>query len=515
VRRTRIDTLLELIRTNATALYVVAFVLLGGVLPLLFLRLPLHFDEGIFLVVGDQWADGVPLYAGITDHKPPAIFFLVYLAESVVEYPHFLLRGLTYLTVAVTGVLLFHLGRELAGRTLGMVASLVYLTATYMPHFDGYFFITEPYSNLAIVLAAVLLLEDRPALDVLAGAAMAVGVLFNQTVFLFGLAFVVFHALLLRDPEHRNRGYLLETLVRFLVIGTGFLVPVGLTAAYFYANGLLRELFYYAFYLPLTGYSPPFQLYGHLLAAASLLPAWLLVLGVVAQEGWRLVQGTTRNEGVLFVVCWAFFVGYPGATTFAGDHKLLFTFPAVGLLTAIGLQRVYRAFEDADGTIAVGLTPRRVGAGSVSLLTVVLTGLVLVTAASTGVNAYYASNVLSSDISDERASVDEIAPYVDDGGVYTYPEPQSMVYYHNDSITPVDTFVSVYDETTRKEVVSDLERQQTPYLVVRDNHVAPNGSIYRTKDLYFKDHKAELVDYLNANYEPFTETDTWVVFRRV
>lgn len=113
-----------------------------------------------------------------------------------------------------------------------MAASLCQPVVTYMPHFDGFCYITEPYANLTMVVAAILLLADRRAFDALAGASLAVGVLFNRTVFPFGLAFIVFRALSLRDPANRTREYLLGTTTRFLVIDGGFLVPTGVTAAW-------------------------------------------------------------------------------------------------------------------------------------------------------------------------------------------------------------------------------------------------------------------------------------------
>ena len=511
---TRTEAVFGWARTNATRLYAVLFVLLGGLLPLVYFRMPLHFDEALFLVIGDQWANGILPFTGIADHKPPGIYFLAFLAEYVTEYPHFLMRIVTFLTVAVTALLVFVLGQRLVGRTVGMVASLCYLVATYMPHFDGFFYITEPYANLTMVVAAILLLEDRRAFDALAGASLAVGVLFNQTVFLFGLAFIVFRALLLRDPANRSREYLLGTVSRFLVIGGGFLVPIGVTAAYFAANGLLYEFYYYSFYLPATAYSPPFHLWGHILAAASIAPIWLLAGLVVIQEGYRLAKGRVESEGVLFLACWALFIGYPGATSFVGDHKLLFTFPAVGLLAAVGLHRAYHTFAAGEGTVSLFSAPRRGTAGSVSLLAVVLAGFVLLSAASAGFNVYYASNVLADDIDGEKAKVDAVAAHVHDGLVFTYPSPQSMLYYHNDSITPVATFATVYDAATRAEMVEDVERQQAKYLVVRNNHVAPDGSIYGDKDLYFKEQKAILVAYLNDNYEPFETTESWTIYRR-
>jgi len=43
------ERVIRLTRTNTTMIYAVA-----GVAPLLYLRLPLHFDEAIFLLIGDQ-----------------------------------------------------------------------------------------------------------------------------------------------------------------------------------------------------------------------------------------------------------------------------------------------------------------------------------------------------------------------------------------------------------------------------------------------------------------------------
>jgi hypothetical protein len=66
---------------NVTRLYVVAFVLCAGVLPMVFFRLPLHFGEALFLGIGDQWADGTLSFTGIADHKLTAIYLPAYLGE--------------------------------------------------------------------------------------------------------------------------------------------------------------------------------------------------------------------------------------------------------------------------------------------------------------------------------------------------------------------------------------------------------------------------------------------------
>lgn len=68
-----------------------------------------------------------------------------------------MMRVATYLVVAGTALVMFHLGRRLVSRPVGMGASILYLLGPHVPQFDGYFFITEPYANACIVAAAALL----------------------------------------------------------------------------------------------------------------------------------------------------------------------------------------------------------------------------------------------------------------------------------------------------------------------------------------------------------------------
>lgn len=63
-------------RFKAKKWFLFAFTLSAIGLPLLYLNVPLHFDEGIYLTIGEQIAAGETLYADFADHKPPGIFYL-------------------------------------------------------------------------------------------------------------------------------------------------------------------------------------------------------------------------------------------------------------------------------------------------------------------------------------------------------------------------------------------------------------------------------------------------------
>lgn len=528
--------------------FAVSFVVLGVGFPLIYLMGAVHFDEAIWLVTADQMAQGNALYGDIYDHKPPGIFYLTLAGErfvatfdqqlQIVAYGTnateqgltvYVLRLLTYGVTGATGLLVCALGRRLYDRGVGMMAGLIFLASTYLPHFAGYYFLTEPWAILPTVAAAILLLEDRPLSDLVAGGALGVGVLFNQTVFLFGLAFVAFRAVLLRYRHNRSQDYLFETVRRFGVIGIGFAVPVSVVLIVFYSRGLLTELLYYTIYLPLVAYSPPFTVHGRILATISLAPVWLLAFGTIVKIGTGVVRGQqlanpvfeTRNRevgdggnvldhrAILFVALWAVFVSYPGAAGFDAQHQLLFVFPPIALLAAVGakwmLDAAWERFDPAEfAADAKTVRSRRIPTIAAILLVVLLV--------SVGFNGVYVSNTMGGGMHGQIAESQAVEERVD-GPIYTWPPQQNHLYYFGDDVDPAPTyFMTVYDRLVSDRVVRDLERAEVEYVVVSDSHVE-DGRITVEQSKWFADEKVELVAYLNRNYEPVDETEQHVIFR--
>lgn len=484
-------------------LFIVSFLVVGGALPFVYLSQPLHFDEAIYLVVAQEVVAGETLYVDVIDHKPPGIFAVAIVATEFIAHPHRVLRLLTYGTTAVSGLLVFHLGRTMVDRSTGMVASILFLLATYLPHFDGFFFLTEPWAVLAMVTAAVLLFEDRTAADIGVGFALGIGVLFNQTVFLFGLAIIVFHALKIRYPGFRTRAYLLETVRRFLVIGVGFVLPVALALAVFYAQGTIDELIYYSVYLPVTSYSTPFELYGHLLALVTLLPVWLLAATVFSRICIEYGRGRSVPDGRLFVAVWGGVLSVPGAIAFAGDHKFLMAFPAIAILAALGLRDWYGRLVDRSFSLG---ELRKQWPSRTTIVTVIL----LVSAvAAAGANVKYATHVLNEDFADDARTAERIADHVD-GPAYSYP-PQSFLFYSSQIEPAVRWVGQPYAEPHVDMIIADLTRRDVQYVIVPALYVSDGAVVEKG---YWADTKRPLVAYLNRHYEPVAEVDGHVVFER-
>jgi 4-amino-4-deoxy-L-arabinose transferase-like glycosyltransferase len=160
-------------------LFLLTFLLAGVGFPLLYADQPLHIDETIFIVMGQSIADGSELYTGVIDHKPPGVFYVASVLSTLGFESYVAFRALTALVVMTTGALVFRLGTILYDEAVGMVAGVLFLVATYLPHFDGFFFLTEPFAVCCTVVAATLFLTSTSLRSrVGVGVALGVGVLF-------------------------------------------------------------------------------------------------------------------------------------------------------------------------------------------------------------------------------------------------------------------------------------------------------------------------------------------------
>lgn len=504
----------------------VAFGIVAIVLPVVYLQKPLHFDEAVYVAVAERLLDGGRLYRDAVDHKPPGIFAVGVLGTLFVDATRpvlvvlpgipgppalsvAVLRLWTYGVVTVTGVSVAVVGRKVGDARTGMVAGVAYLLLAYLPYFQGHYFLTEQWAILPTTVAAGLLLHRRPWADGLAGLALAIGVLFNQTVFLFGLAFVVHLALGFRVPERRTVAEVLRAGRRLAVIGTGFLVPMAAVLAYFATRGTLSDLLYYTIVLPATSYQPTATLAGRGLAVASLLPVLLLAGSVVVALGRDFLLDGGVDEDLRFVAIWAIALSYTGVTSFDAQHQLLFLFPPLVILATVGWQRLTAARpwsrpRDSAAPRWSTLPDRS------SMAAVVLVALILATA---GFNGLVLGNAVAGNHVDEQVDATRAVDSRVDGPVYTWPPNLYLVVFSDELEYGSRFYMGVYGPIVDR-VIADLEERAVPYLVVRANHVTDDGEIDADRAKWFVDDKRPLVAYMNREYTPVDRTDRYVVFRR-
>lgn len=488
--------------------YLVCFLALALGFPAFYVTRGLHVDESLYLVLGGQIAAGSDLYVDVLDHKPPGIFYLAAGGAVLLEQPHVALRLLTYGVVALTGLLVLRLGTRLYGPSTGMTASLLYLVGSYLPHFDGFAFLTEQYVALCTVLAASLFLRRLSwRSDVGVGVVLGVGVLFNQAVFLFGGAVLLYVVAVVATATDDRRRVARSAVGRVLAIGAGFAALVGVALAYFAAKGHAVAMVRYALVVPLTEYHPPFDLMGHVWMTLSYFPVWLLALGGVLAV-CRKLRRDRRIDRSLFVVLWALLLSYPGMTQFVGDHKLLYAFPPVALLAAATLRWLWLLAEFRPSAF---VPPFERDIDRSQVAAVVLAVLAVSAVAAGGFNVVYGSMVLDESIENQRqtaAGVDEYA----DGQLYTFPFAFDLVYFGEGVRSPEMYVGGIYSPEFAERVIGTLEEKRVPYVAVHQNYVTADGEIVGSG--YFANSETMVGEYITANYERVGESGEFVVYER-
>lgn len=500
--------LLEEVSTRWKLVYGTTYLLFALGFPAFYLTQGLHVDESLYLVVGERLAEGSTLYVDVIDHKPPAVFYVAAAASALFEQPHVPLRLLTFLVVAVTGLAVLRLGTRLYDANVGMTASLLYLVGNYLPHFDGFYFMTEQYVALCTVVAASLFLREGSRwTDVGVGLALGVGVLFNQAVFLFGAAVLAYFAVRVATATGMRREALRRSAARALLIGVGFLLPVGLTLALFAAMGTLDVLVTYAFVVPITEYHPPFNLPGHVWMTLSYFPVWVLGLAGVLLGLWGVFRDWTADRA-LFLAVWAVFVSYPGMTQFAGDHKLLYVFPPLAILAAATLRWLC---DLADPRVSTLVPPFDGGVTRSQVATVALVVLAASTVGAGAFNVVYGSTVLDTTVEDQQATAAGIAAQTE-GDVYTFPFAFDIVYF-GEGVTSPDMYVGgIYSPDLADRVTGTLEEKRVPHVAVHRTYVTDDGAIEGSG--YFSTSETMVGEYITSNYERVGTSGEYVVYER-
>ncbi|MFZ1109119.1 MAG: hypothetical protein WAN43_12355 [Rhodomicrobium sp.] len=194
-------------------------------------------DESYYLVVGRQWLEGTPPYAGAFDVKPPLLFALMAGAEAVFGPALLAAKALAAAAVAATACGLYLFGRRLTGELSGLAAALFYIPAslTLGGSYSPAELLMAPCTTFGMLLGAGAALAERPrpmlllAAGLLLGAAACV----KQTALFETAALVLF----LGASLSLGRG--MNAIAR---LGTGLIaVPAGF-ALYFFAQGHLDAL---------------------------------------------------------------------------------------------------------------------------------------------------------------------------------------------------------------------------------------------------------------------------------
>lgn len=272
------------------------------------LRAPFNFnasvDEAFYLVVGRQWLNGVPPYAGTFDVKPPLLFLLMAASETVFGPTLWAAKVLTTAAVAIAAYGLFLFGRKFLGTLTGAAAAFFYIlsTVTLGGTFSPAELIMAPFNTFGMLAGAVALLDRRrPPILLLLGS----GLLFGAAACIKQTAVFTAAPLalaLLFGYEGRAR------IKAFAAFAIGCYIVPGAFSLYFLAIGHLGDLINDAGISAIrragVGYIPWVQ------ASRRLMAAMLMVLPVILMAGifWaerRPLRAEPGYPSIPFLAAWA------------------------------------------------------------------------------------------------------------------------------------------------------------------------------------------------------------------
>ncbi|MFZ2199291.1 MAG: hypothetical protein WAV40_00690 [Microgenomates group bacterium] len=215
------------------------------VILVLILRLPSfimpHYygDEEIYFVMGRAWANGVPLYKAMFDHKPPLIYIMAGIAPTMLAF-----RGLLAGVMVIHTILFWKLSQLFWAKTrpnLAYLSSFVFVVLTTIPTFEGLTVNAELLMMMPVTAAALILwglradTGVRPYKFFLAGLLGGIAWLFKIPVAFdmvaIGLYFFVFKKKTLIEGIRAMFSW------SFLAYAAAFVAPLALTFVYYYLKG--------------------------------------------------------------------------------------------------------------------------------------------------------------------------------------------------------------------------------------------------------------------------------------
>lgn len=323
--------------------FLVVLMLVGSLL-----RLPSVFepgwygDEGIYLVLGSGLKKGLLWYRDIHDNKPPLLYLLAALTNSVAYF-----RALLLVWMAVTLVVFDKLTRKLIVKRVWQRVSLVcFLIFTTLPTIEGNIANAEIFMILPTILGVSMLVSLRSgSLRPTPGEPVPVTPGEMLRYFLAGVLFSL--AFLFKVPalfEFLGIMFFLVFMVkkklvfrRWIWVGAGFLTPIILSLVYYWLMGAGQE-YLVAGFLQNIGY----------------LSSWRT--GTITKSGASTQSGLAVRGLILMLAVVMFWVG---SKKLSWKYKMVWVWFGFALFGALLSERPYPHYliqVVASGSLLVGLT---------------------------------------------------------------------------------------------------------------------------------------------------------------
>lgn len=270
------------------------------ILALIFiLRIPSFFepynygDEMIYLTLGQGVRQGVPLYSGLHDNKPP----LLYLTAAVAGNLFWFKAILTFWNL-ITIVIFYKFTKLIfeKNQKAQKLATLLFGLLTTLPLLEGLTVNSELFMIGFTILALLILLKRSFGTKgiFLAGILFGLGTLFKVPA-AFDLPVIVFYWFITEGLTNWKK-----ILKDTLILGAGFATPILLTFIWYFFRGALPEYIKAAF-LQNVGYLSSFRP-GDVQKSFLVKNAPLLIRGLIVLAGSITLYVFRRKLSAKFIL---------------------------------------------------------------------------------------------------------------------------------------------------------------------------------------------------------------------
>lgn len=206
------------------------------------LRLPSLFepywygDEGIYLTLGQGIRKGLILYKQIHDNKPPTLYYLAAISQTVLGF-----RLLLSLVMIPTVIFFYQLCLYFFKENIAKISTFIFVILTSIPFIEGNIANAEIFMLLPTILGFYVFLHAKKNIHFLFSGIL-LGLAFTIKIPVFIEVFCLIVWLFVQDFSQLKKNFWLIFFRAFL-LGFGFLIPILIYLFYFYRlNALMPFL---------------------------------------------------------------------------------------------------------------------------------------------------------------------------------------------------------------------------------------------------------------------------------
>ena len=328
--------------------------LLISILLTIGLRLPFthitfySVDEAVSAVAADVILEGGVPYRDAIDHRGPLTYYAYALIYSVFGKNNMAAVVWVYIGLLVgMAFLIFRIGEKVGQKMTGGWAALLFTVFTWTNSFHEMW---AAHTEWLLVFFSLIgmnfyidyfLKNDGKGIVklILAGASFGMAALSKQ-VGLLDLATVLFFILLI----HLKQKDFKKILSEGLILGIGWLIPIGFTIIYFQQTGALDDFIFYVwdyntqYYLPETTWAMRLGNWAKLWGGFFIHKWLLVVLIFITVFSFRRIRRTILSEKPLYLLMIIWLMATALEAMAGGRiffHYIIPALPAMALVAAI------------------------------------------------------------------------------------------------------------------------------------------------------------------------------------